>query len=95
MKFIVDENAGKLVKILRLMGYDAVMFRSRDDSQLVSIVLAEDRVILTRDRHQKRKTAQGRIRESFTIDTPYLPSGCKTMRTACRHIKALRYARKA
>jgi len=48
-KFIVDCNVGKLVKWLRLMGYDTRFFDGSDDSQLVAIARAEDRVILSRD----------------------------------------------
>jgi len=49
LKFIVDNNVGKLAKWLRMMGYDAVFFDGRDDAYLVAKALAEDRVILTRD----------------------------------------------
>ncbi len=49
MKFIVDYNAGGLVKWLRMMGYDTVLFTAEDDRQMVSLALNEGRVILTRD----------------------------------------------
>jgi len=49
MKFIVDNNVGKLAKWLRMMGYDAIFFRGEDDWQMVRTALAEGRVILTRD----------------------------------------------
>ena len=49
LKFIVDNNVGKLAKWLRIMGYDAIFFDGRDDAYLVAKALAEDRVILTRD----------------------------------------------
>ncbi|MBI4188678.1 MAG: Mut7-C RNAse domain-containing protein [Chloroflexi bacterium] len=56
MKFIVDNNVGKLAKWLRMMGYDTLFFAGRDDSELVAAALAEDRVILTRDtRIMKRR----------------------------------------
>ena len=48
-KFIVDYNAGKLVKWLRLMGYDAVLFTGGDDRKLIASALNDSRVILTRD----------------------------------------------
>ena len=48
-KFIVDNNVGKLVKWLRIMGYDTVFFDGPDDSRMVAKALAEGRVILTRD----------------------------------------------
>jgi uncharacterized protein with PIN domain len=49
LKFIVDNNVGKLVKWLRIMGYDTLFFNGSDDSGMIAIALAEDRVILTRD----------------------------------------------
>ena len=49
MKFIVDHNAGKLVKLLRLMGYNTVFFNGEDDHDMIATAIAEDRVILTRD----------------------------------------------
>ncbi len=49
MKFIVDNNVGKLVKRLRMMGYDAIFFKGEDDWQMIKIALDEGRVILTRD----------------------------------------------
>jgi uncharacterized protein len=51
MKFIVDTNVGKLVKWLRVMGYDTVFFREQDDARIVSQALREERTILTRDTH--------------------------------------------
>jgi len=48
-KFIVDRNVGKLVKWLRLMGYDSRFFDGNEDSELVAIAQAEGRVILSRD----------------------------------------------
>ena len=35
MKFIVDINVGKLAKWLRIMGYDALLFKDKDDSDMV------------------------------------------------------------
>jgi uncharacterized protein with PIN domain len=34
LKFIVDNNVGKLVKWLRIMGYDTVFFDGSDDSYM-------------------------------------------------------------
>ncbi len=64
MKFIVDANAGKLVRLLRLMGYDTVFFDRPDDSQMIAQALAEERVILTRDTHimERRVVASGRLK---------------------------------
>ena len=49
IRFIVDINAGKLAKWLRIMGYDALIFRDKDDSDMIKIALKQNRVILTKD----------------------------------------------
>ena len=33
LKFIVDNNVGKLAKWLRIMGYDTLLFNNSDDSR--------------------------------------------------------------
>lgn len=64
MKFLVDTNVGKLAKLLRLLGYDTVLFAEGDDNSLVSLALAQNRVILTKDHEflRRRLTATGRLR---------------------------------
>jgi uncharacterized protein with PIN domain len=49
MKFIVDHNVGKLVKWLRMLGYDTEFFTGEDDWRMVINAHREDRIILTRD----------------------------------------------
>jgi len=63
-KFIVDHNVGKLVRWLRLMGYDARFFDGSDDSELVAIAQTEGRVILTRDTQimKRRVITRGRLK---------------------------------
>jgi uncharacterized protein len=51
IKFIADENAGGLVKLLRLLGFDTTFFHDGNDSRMVELALAEKRIILTRDTH--------------------------------------------
>ena len=64
LKFIVDNNVGKLAKWLRIMGYDTLFFDGSDDSNMVSIALAEGRVILTRDTQimRRRVVTSGRLK---------------------------------
>ena len=58
LKFIVDENSGKLVKWLRMLGFNTIFFIGSNDSEMVSLALAENRVLLTRDRQiAKRRVA--------------------------------------
>ena len=64
IKFIADNNVGKLARWLRLMGYDTLMFRQKDDSQLINTALNEDRVILTKDIQfmKRRLVANGTLK---------------------------------
>ena len=55
LKFIVDNNVGKLAKWLRIMGYDALFFDGSDDAHMIATALAEGRVILTRDTQIMRR----------------------------------------
>jgi len=69
-KFIVDCNVGKLVKWLRLMGYDTRFFNGTNDSHLVATALAEDRVILSRDRQimKRRLITTGQLKAILIQD---------------------------
>lgn len=49
MKFIVDNNVGKLAIWLRALGYDAVFINPIEDGELIEIARREGRVILTKD----------------------------------------------
>jgi len=64
LKFIVDNNVGKLAKWLRIMGYDSLFFNGGNDSRMVAIALAEERVILTRDTQimKRRVVTSGRLK---------------------------------
>jgi uncharacterized protein with PIN domain len=48
-RFIADNNVGKLARWLRLMGYDTLLFKQKDDDRMIKTALSEDRVILTKD----------------------------------------------
>jgi uncharacterized protein len=63
-KFIVDLNAGKLVKWLRIMGYDALLFTDKDDGKMVKKALNENRIILTKDTHimERRVVTSGKVK---------------------------------
>ncbi len=64
LKFIVDQNVGKLARWLRMMGYDTLFFAGSDDSQMVATAMKEGRVILTRDTQimRRRVVISGRLR---------------------------------
>ncbi|KAB2959136.1 MAG: hypothetical protein F9K13_11075 [Candidatus Methylomirabilis oxygeniifera] len=50
MRFVADAMLGRLATWLRLSGYDTLYWRG-DDARLVRLVLAENRLLLTRDTH--------------------------------------------
>jgi hypothetical protein len=54
MKFICDDNLGKLAKWLRTLGYDTLFFDPIEDGELVSKALKDNRVVLSRDTQLSR-----------------------------------------
>ncbi len=64
IRFIVDNNVGKLAKWLRMMGYDARFFNGDNDSRMVRTALDEGRVLLTRDTQvvKRRVVTTGQLR---------------------------------
>lgn len=65
MKFLADAMLGRLAKWLRMLGYDTVYFSQIEDSDLVRIARAEDRMLLTRDRElTRRKSLRSLLIES-------------------------------
>jgi len=67
LKFIVDQNVGKLAKWLRIMGYDATFFNGSNDSHMVAIALKEGRIMLTKDTQimKRRVITSGRLKAIF------------------------------
>ncbi len=61
---MVDINVGRLARWLRAMGYDAALFTSHDDSDLVRAALKEGRIVLTKDGGiaRRRVATTGRLR---------------------------------
>lgn len=58
MKFIVDANIGKMVKYLRMLGFDTYFDFDLPDNEIIELAEREKRIILTRDIGLlKRKTA--------------------------------------
>ncbi|TET18172.1 MAG: hypothetical protein E3J75_00725 [Dehalococcoidia bacterium] len=67
LKFIVDNNVGKLAKWLRIMGYDTLFFNGSNDSRMIAIALAEERVVLTKDTQIMKRgvITRGRLKAIF------------------------------
>jgi uncharacterized protein len=49
-RFVVDVHLGTLSRRLRLLGFDAWYRAAADDDELASIAVADERILLTRDR---------------------------------------------
>ena len=64
IKFIADNNVGKLARWLRLIGYDTLLFKQKDDGQMIKIALSENRVILTKDAQfmKRRLVTNGKLK---------------------------------
>ncbi len=63
-KFIVDINAGKLAKWLRIMGYDTLLFTDQDDGKMINIAMNQQRIVLTKDTQimKRRLITSGKLR---------------------------------
>ena len=49
IKLIADNNVGKLARWLRLIGYDTILLKQKDDAQMIKIALGQNRVVVTKD----------------------------------------------
>jgi uncharacterized protein with PIN domain len=64
IKFIADNNVGKLARWLRLMGYDTLLLERKDDAHMIKTALGQDRVVLTKDSQfmKRRLVTKGTLR---------------------------------
>jgi len=67
IKFVADNNVGKLARWLRLIGYDTVLFKQKDDAQMIKIALGDNRVILTKDAQfvKRRMVTNGALKTVY------------------------------
>ncbi|MFG1934662.1 Mut7-C RNAse domain-containing protein [Mycobacterium sp. NPDC048908] len=56
-RFVVDVNLGRLARLLRLLGFDVWWSSDAEDQTLVDVGLAEQRILLTRDRPLLKRRA--------------------------------------
>ena len=61
MKFFVDAMLGKLVKKLRMLGYDTLYYRGKDPHELIRLARRQERVILTRNTRLNPESAEDSI----------------------------------
>ena len=71
MKFLVDRTLGKLVKGLRMLGYDTIFHRGEDAYQLIRLARSESRILLTRDTKLQPRKPEDQIAR-ITEDNPSL-----------------------
>jgi uncharacterized protein with PIN domain len=62
-RFLADAMVARLARWLRVLGYDTAYEPTLDDHALVALAAAEDRVLLTRDRHLLRELRPARALE--------------------------------
>jgi len=61
VKFIADQNLGRLVKWLRIMGYDTVLYRGPADRSFLRKAEKEGRTVLTRRRDMAGRQFAGTL----------------------------------
>lgn len=73
IRFVADNNVGKLARWLRLMGYDTVLLKEKDNKRLIGSALSEGRIILTKDSQfmKRRLVTSGKVKTILiTEDEP-------------------------
>ncbi len=71
MKFFADAMLGKLVKELRMLGYDTLYYRGKDLHELIQLARQQERVILTRNTRLNPETTENPIIQ-VTEDNPVM-----------------------
>ncbi len=64
IKFIADNNVGKLARWLRLIGYDTLLFKQKNDATMIRTALSDGRVVLTKDTQfvKRRLVTNGKLK---------------------------------
>lgn len=63
-RFICDVHLGKLVRRLRLLGFDCLYQRDYEDDKIIALAAAQRRIILTRDTGLLK---HGRVRHGYFV----------------------------
>lgn len=56
MKFLCDDNLGRLARYLRVLGFDTAFYPVIDDASLLRIAAGEERFLITRDHRLAEKS---------------------------------------
>jgi uncharacterized protein len=76
-RWLADEMVGRLARYLRFVGCDAEYVRGLSDEEILGRALAEDRVLLTRDRALARRAPR-----VVLIDSPDVEAQWRAVRAA-------------
>ncbi len=76
-KFILRDNLGKLVKFLRLLGYDAVLYPKISFHNVLRIAAKDRRIILTRSPKEAKQVSKYKI---ILIKSVYYEEQLKELR---------------
>jgi uncharacterized protein with PIN domain len=63
-KLIADVNVGRLARWVRILGYDTLIFKGKDDADMLTLAGADDRFFLTRDSGilKRRRVTRGEVK---------------------------------
>lgn len=97
MRFIVTKELGKLVRWLRIIGFDSVYYQETDIAKLAIIALRDKRIIITRKRdipHLKKTMVVVNSEDIFEqlrqvkekLDLPIQPDTMFTRCTLCNAV---------
>jgi len=65
MRFVADAMVGRLVRWLRISGYDTVYLKEAEDQEILRFARDEKRILLTRDRGLERRAAAVGVKHIF------------------------------
>ncbi|HPR18649.1 MAG TPA: Mut7-C RNAse domain-containing protein [Candidatus Cloacimonadota bacterium] len=69
-RFLLTENLNKLARFLRMLGYDAVVYKSISSQKMIDLASKERRILLTRS----HKTAKSKIHFSRILIKSVMPA---------------------
>lgn len=85
MGFICDNNLGKLVKLLRLAGFDTKENKNHNYQELLESSLQENRVLLTRDSKLINKIKKVKLQITYVkIDSQFVDEQLKQVQTSLK-----------
>ena len=97
IKFMVDAMLGTLARWLRVLGFDTVFDTNLDDDEILELAIAEERVIISRDRELCARKSDSLFLETIDLDEQISkvlelhPADEKNLLTRCLDCNLLLY----